>query len=1225
MKLTKLTDIRYAARRILCGVLMFSSMAVFAVPPPATPTSLTVVMDDNYPPYIMCEADGTLDGYLVDAWQLWEKKTGVPVKIVAQDWATAQQTIAAGKADVIDTIFRTQERERILDFSAPYASLPVAIYTHEDVTGVTDINALKGFVVGVKAGDACIEKLKAGGASNLQTYVSYAALLKASLANQLHVFCMDEAPANYLILRAAAEHKFLKAFNIDTGEFHRAVRRGDADTLALVERGFSAFSEAEQQALHDKWMGQVVKTPQYQKLVSGLMIAVSIIVALLLMVLLLRSMVKRRTAELSRSEQQLRFITDHAPVMIANCDEVKRYKFVNQSYAELFGLQPHQLVGKYAKVILGEVEYAHSSPHMDDALAGMASEFDRELLLPAASGRVVSVRYSPERDESGRVIGFIAAILDITARKQAEEAVRASEQKLLTILDNVDASVYLKDAGGRYLFANRAIRELWQVEMEDIVGYGDEKFFDAATTANLRSIDRRVLDYGETVKSESNNTVTATGKTATYQFTKLPLYREDGSIYALCGVSTDITERKRTEMALQESEDRYSKAFHNSPDSININRLSDGLFVDINHGFERITGFKREEVIGKTSTALNIWRNPEDRQRLVDALERDGLCDNLEADFVKKNGSILRGLMSAVIVQFKDEVCILSITRDITERKHLETQFHKLSLAVEQTPNSICITDLAANIEYANATFTTVTGYSQDEVLGKNPRMLQSGNTPRETYVDMWAHLTRGESWRGELINKRKDGSLYTELAQISPVKDINGVVTNYLSIKADITEYKEAEARIEQLAHYDLLTGLPNRIMLAERFKLVLSQAQRNNEQMALMFLDLDRFKNINDTLGHALGDQLLKEVTRRLTHALREEDTVSRLGGDEFVVILPDCDAEGAASVVSKLIEVISQPCLLDHHELIITPSIGIAIYPHDGEDFDTLSKMADTAMYRVKQAGRNGFRFFAAEMQVHSVRTLQLTVALRHALARNELSLHYQPQVSMQDGRVIGAEALLRWTHPELGMVSPAEFIPIAEDCGVILAIGEWVLRTAALQLKCWMDDGYAPMVMAVNLSAVQFRYANLPDRVTQILDEVGLAHELLELELTEAAAMDDPQAAIAMMNQLHERGIRMSIDDFGTGYSSLSYLKRFKAYKLKIDQSFVRDLTVDPDDKAIVTAIINMASSLGMQTIAEGVETGSQLAFLRLQGCDEAQGYFFSKPLTAEQFEAFVKKA
>jgi EAL domain-containing protein (putative c-di-GMP-specific phosphodiesterase class I) len=307
-----------------------------------------------------------------------------------------------------------------------------------------------------------------------------------------------------------------------------------------------------------------------------------------------------------------------------------------------------------------------------------------------------------------------------------------------------------------------------------------------------------------------------------------------------------------------------------------------------------------------------------------------------------------------------------------------------------------------------------------------------------------------------------------------------------------------------------------------------------------------------------------------------------------------------------------------------LVVTPSIGITLYPEDGQDMETLSKNADAAMYRVKQAGRNNFRFYTQEMQANSARNLQLGNALRHALDRNQLQLHYQPQVSMQDGRIVGAEALLRWRHPELGTISPAEFIPIAEDSGQIIQIGEWVLRSAATQMKTWMDKGLPPMVIAVNLSAVQFRHANLLEMASAILAEAGLSPNHLELELTEAVAMDDPLAAIAVMDKLHELGIRMSIDDFGTGYSSLSHLKRFKVYKLKIDQSFVRDITDDPEDKAIVTAIINMASSLGMHTIAEGVETAAQLAFLRLQGCDEVQGYYFSKPLPADEFEAFAQK-
>lgn len=328
-------------------------------------------------------------------------------------------------------------------------------------------------------------------------------------------------------------------------------------------------------------------------------------------------------------------------------------------------------------------------------------------------------------------------------------------------------------------------------------------------------------------------------------------------------------------------------------------------------------------------------------------------------------------------------------------------------------------------------------------------------------------------------------------------------------------------------------------------------------------------------------------------------------------------------AVHVAEKLMEMVAPLCHIEQHELLITASIGIAMYPENGGDFETLSKCADVAMYRAKREGRNNFRFFTTEMQVHSSRRLQLENALRRALERGQLSLHYQPQMSLQDGRIIGAEALLRWQHPELGMVSPAEFIPIAEDSGLILPIGEWVLRTATQQLKAWMDQDMEPMVMAVNLSAVQFRHAHLPDRVTQILEEAKLQPQYLELELTEGVAMDDALGAITVMDNLHERGIRMSIDDFGTGYSSLSYLKRFKVYKLKIDQSFVHDITDDPDDRAIVKAIINLASSLGLETIAEGVETKGQLAFLREQGCNEIQGYYFSKPLPAEQFEAFMQ--
>lgn len=563
-----------------------------------------------------------------------------------------------------------------------------------------------------------------------------------------------------------------------------------------------------------------------------------------------------------------------------------------------------------------------------------------------------------------------------------------------------------------------------------------------------------------------------------------------------------------------------------------------------------------------------------------------------------------------------------SLIRSLASSEKLN---QKLSLAVEQSPNSIVITDLEGNIEYVNTMFTKITGYTKDEVLGQNPSILKSDETPQATYEEMWAHLSRGDIWNGELTNRRKDQSIYIESAIISPVKQADGKTTNYVAIKEDITEKKKVAAKIDYLAHFDQLTGLPNRVLLNDRVTYQLDMAQRNNEPLAVMFLDLDHFKNINDFLGHTIGDYVLVEIAKRITKTIRKVDTVSRLGGDEFIMLFPNTDSNAAMHIATKLIEEISKPSTFEHNELTITPSIGIAIYPDDGKDFETLLKNADTAMYKVKNDRRNGFHFFTQEMQLNLARKLQLENALRHALKRNELQLYYQPQISITDGRIIGAEALLRWNHPELGMVSPAEFIPIAESSGQIIEIGKWVLRTAIQQTKEWMDDGFDPMIIAVNISAIQFREETLLQLITDILEEMQLPSEYLELELTEAVTMHDPESVINVMNKFHQQGIRMSIDDFGTGYSSLSYLKQFKVYKLKIDQSFIHDISNDPDDRAIVSAIIDMAHNLGLVTIAEGVETAEQLAFLRLHGCNEVQGYYFSKPLPSVEFEQFLKNS
>lgn len=387
---------------------------------------------------------------------------------------------------------------------------------------------------------------------------------------------------------------------------------------------------------------------------------------------------------------------------------------------------------------------------------------------------------------------------------------------------------------------------------------------------------------------------------------------------------------------------------------------------------------------------------------------------------------------------------------------------------------------------------------------------------------------------------------------------------------------------------------------------------------------MDLDHFKHVNDKLGHSAGDKLLQEVGQRILISLRDNDTVARVGGDEFVMVLPQVQENDAARLAQKILTTVAQPYQLGGLELMVTPSIGIALYPADGQDFETLYRHADTAMYRAKQDGRNRFCFFAVEMQERTERILLLESAMHQALEKQQFQLVYQPQLTIDGRQVVGVEALLRWNHPEMGNISPAEFVPVAESNGQIIAIGTWVLQTAVRQLRAWMDAGLPPMVMAVNLSAVQFRHSNLPALVSQTLDAAQLPPEYLELELTESVAMDKPENAMAVMRNLHERGVRLSIDDFGTGYSSLSYLKRFSVYKLKIDQSFVRDIVTDADDRGIVAAIVQMAHSLGLKTIAEGVETQAQCQFLAAQGCDEVQGYFFSRPLPADQMAAFVSK-
>lgn len=545
-----------------------------------------------------------------------------------------------------------------------------------------------------------------------------------------------------------------------------------------------------------------------------------------------------------------------------------------------------------------------------------------------------------------------------------------------------------------------------------------------------------------------------------------------------------------------------------------------------------------------------------------------------------------------------------------------------LQLAAAVFDNSlegILITDAHGAIQAANAAVTQVSGYGTEELIGKNPSIFHSGCHDEAFYAAMWDSIRSTGQWKGEIWNRRKDGELYPEWLSISTIRDEQGQVKNYIGIFIDITKQKEAETRLNYLAYHDRLTGLPNRDLFNDRLLLASAQAKRNHSTLAVLFIDLDHFKHVNDTFGHAKGDELLQQAAQRMAGCLRAEDTLARLGGDEFTVMMQHFNTENDVELVArKIIAAMKPPFLLGEHEMYISASIGISLYPDHGDNPTVLLKNADIAMYCAKKSGRDDLQFFRPGMGGSSTMRMEMERNLHRALEQKEFRLFYQPQIDLFSGRMLGVEALLRWQQPDIGMIAPQQFIPLAEETGLIIPLGEWVLRTACTQCKAWQQAGMEAIRVAVNLSAKQFRQANFSEMVADILSDTGLAPDCLELELTESIAMHHAEETVAMLRRLKDLGVQISIDDFGTGYSSLSQLKRFTIDRLKIGQTFVAGIAEDPCDAAIVVAIIAMAHSLGLNAIAEGVEMEDQLNFLKMHGCNEVQGFLLGRPMPAEEF-------
>ena len=711
------------------------------------------------------------------------------------------------------------------------------------------------------------------------------------------------------------------------------------------------------------------------------------------------------------------------------------------------------------------------------------------------------------------------------------------------------------------------------------------------------------------------------------------LFDEDGKPRRVAGSLTDITERRLSEDRLAENEQRLRTILSCMSEGILV-LDQNAKFVYSNPSFTRLLGLTVEQVEGRTPLDPK-WQvihedgspYPGDTHPSLRTLKTGEPVHNDIQGIYTEDGRLnwVRVNSEPMFRPGSKEVTGVVVTfTDITESRANEQQLLLTAQVFECSHEAIVIADSDRNILAVNRAFSEITGYHTDEAIGRTMLFHSVDEDQSGDEGSLWETVKQKGHWRGETCNRRQNGVTYHELASISSVTDQQNKISHYICVGADITERKNAEQRIENMAYYDALTNLPNRVMLKDRLAQALPLARREQFSLAVMMIDLDRFKTINDSLGHHVGDQLLRQVAGRLLECVRKVDTISRMGGDEFVAVLLNADFDGAARVAQRMLDYLGEPYDIDGHRIYSTPSIGISIFPNDGEDGEALIKQADVAMYHAKDFGRNNYQFFTTDMNQSVLERMSLERGLREALERNELVLHYQPQLDTVSGRILGAEALLRWNHPEKGLIQPKRFISVAEDSGLIVPIGDWVIREVCRQIRAWQDDGLDVCRISINLAARQLRELALVDTIRTALEENSVSPHLLEFEVTESTLMVDSAIADRHLQELDDLGVELSIDDFGIGYSSLSYLKRFPFDRLKIDRSFVQDLPSPDGEAVIISAVIGLSRNLKMLVVAEGVETEEQLDLLQTLGCSAAQGFLFSKPLSSERFAAFLRK-
>ncbi|MET0029355.1 MAG: PAS domain S-box protein [Candidatus Thiodiazotropha sp.] len=853
--------------------------------------------------------------------------------------------------------------------------------------------------------------------------------------------------------------------------------------------------------------------------------------------------------------------------------------------------------------------------------SGEPYECDAEVIQPGGQHRWITARGQAIKNQAGVVEVMHGTVQDITERKLSTIQL----ERFRSLLDHARDAIFLANpSNGRILDVNQSVSTIYGYSREELLtmhicdlqpNLGDSTTCEQHL-ASLRSTGTLLV---ETENRKKDGT--------TFPAEIAIAYTDETTQGYIIAIARDISQRKITEQQLLASEGRFRSIFDNAP--VGIALVDDaGRPVLSNRALQMMLGYSESQLKELPFTEFTF---PEDVDKDLDLFTRMIANEipfySMEKRYLRQDGNVLWGDLT--VTRYYDDAkktyYTLGMVNDITERKIAEENQRLAASMFENTAEGVMITDRKGRIIRVNRAFTDITGYQPSEVAGKNPNILSSGQHDEDFYNRMWRALDASGHWRGEIWNRRKDGGAYPELLTISRVTDEEDRVTHYVGVFSDISHLKHTQEKLDYLAHHDPLTNLPNRLFLNERLEHAIQQAKRTQSMLALIYLDLDNFKHINDSMGHPVGDEVLREVASYLLYTVREGDTVVRLGGDEFVLLLEDIrDPTNAASVAAKLLRAFTESIITEQREIHISASIGICLYPRDGDNSETLLRNADAAMYRAKSLGRNRYAFYTMELTQQAYERVTMENDLRVAVEANQLYLVYQPQIDLLSGEVTGIEALLRWSHPKKGEIPPSLFVPLAEECGLMVSIGEWVLENACRQAVAWLAAGIDFTHIAVNLSGRQIQQPELNDIVSSVLQTTGLPPERLELEVTENFILEHAEQGISKLHELRQRRISLALDDFGTGYSSLTYLKRLPVHKLKLDKSFVQDLPWDDDDRAISASVIELGRSLGMTVIAEGIESEEQASFLRQQGCHQAQGYLFYRPVRPEELTRRLKK-